>query len=304
MTNQGLIPTSTYEQALAAVQREEFQKGLKPPKPPLAKIFVESIEYQNLDPANEAEIQDFEKRRAEREVKQHQIEQLARDRGVSRTLLDRESREPPEVPTIQVHDQEFDDRVLTNSTADASARFYASAQRSLNEQQMSDAFRRHLVEANEHHPNARLVPQYFDISGRGETITVPETPEQPPNPIREITDMLGGELGNAAVGLTSGLVNVGVAAYRNSPTAIRVIQEAMRVSQLYGMPAGRGVLQAAGISGSVLSSLMRNTGHALGSTISAANHVLAVTDRRSVHHRANGVNVVGHVAGALRGNVF
>ena len=56
MTNQGLIPTSTYEQALAAVQREEFQKGLKPPKPPLAKIFVESIEYQNLDPASEAEM--------------------------------------------------------------------------------------------------------------------------------------------------------------------------------------------------------------------------------------------------------
>jgi hypothetical protein len=29
-----------------------------------------------------------------------------------------------------------------------------------------------------------------------------------------------------------------------------------------------------------------------------------VTDRRSEHHRGNGVNIAGHIAGALRGNMF
>jgi hypothetical protein len=301
MVNVGLVPVSTYEQALAAVQNEDFQKGLKQPKPPLAKFLVESLEYQNLDPANETEIQEFEKKRAEQEVKKHQIEQLARERGVSRTLLERESHEPPAPPTIQVHGQDFDERVYTNSLEDATARFYAVAQRSRNDRQMGNTFRQHLVEANEHHPNARIVPQHYDI---GETITLPETPEQLPDPIREITAMVTSELGSAATGLAGGLVNVAGAAYRNSPNAMQVIQEAVRVTQLYGLPAGRGVLQAAGISGSALGYLMRGTGHALGSTISAANHVLAVTDRRSEHHRGNGVNIAGHIAGALRGNMF
>jgi hypothetical protein len=64
------------------------------------------------------------------------------------------------------------------------------------------------------------------------------------------------------------------------------------------------VLEAAGISAAGVGYLLRGTGYALSGTLSAANHVLAVTDRRSEYHRGNGVNVVGHIAGALRGNIF
>ena len=107
----GLVPVSACEQALAAVQQEEFQKGLKRPEPPLAMFFIESLEYQSLDPANEEEILQSEKRLAEQETKRQHFEQLARKRGISRTLLKRESHEPPALLPIQVQDSAFDDRV-------------------------------------------------------------------------------------------------------------------------------------------------------------------------------------------------
>ena len=201
---------------------------------------------------------------------------------------------------MQVHDRGFDELVYTNSVADASARFYAVSQRAINDRQMRTTFRQHLEDANEDHPTNRIAPEFYDIS---DTLALPAVPETLANPTREIAAMVGSELSSAAGTLASGALSASMAAYRNSPSALEVIQEAFRVSNLYGVPAGRRVLQGAGISAEVLGYLMRGTGHALSGTISAANHVLAVTDRRSEYHRANGVSVVGHLAG-LRGNLF
>ena len=311
MVNYGMIRQQTFEEVARLVELDDFNKSV--PKPNrIPKFVLESMELSQIDPNNEEEIVQFEQRKREQELKKQQIEKVSQERGVSRAVMQHAMREPPNIPQVTTHDDDFERRTYTNSLEEATRNFYAAVQRSENVRTLGNQLRQELGEANRSQPHIRVArspDQYF--------LTPPSTPPNeldirvgPAVPAREILNLVGSGVGMAAGGLASGTVSLSAAAYRNSPSAAQTIQEALRLAAKYGPAAGQAALTAGGISASILSFMAQGlargaivSGNALSNTASAASDVLAVANRGSDHSRAMGINLVHHVGG-LRHNMF
>jgi len=306
MVNYGLVRQQTFEEVARQVELDDFNKSV--PKPNrVSKFVLESMELSQIDPANEEEIMQHERRQREQELKKKEIERVSQERGVSRAMMEHAMHEPPPVPQVDVHDDGFEGRIYANTLEQAVRNFYAAAARTESIRRLGIQTRQEIEAANQSQPHIRVSrnpEQYF--------LTPPSTPPNeldiptPAVPVREILDLVGSGVGRGA----SELVSLSNAAYRNSPSAAQAIQEALRLAIRYGPPAGDAALRAAGISASILSFMATGlargaivSGNALSNTASAASHVLAVANRGSDHSRAMGINLAHHIGG-MRGSVF
>ena len=301
MVSAGLIRQSTYEEVAAQVELDNFRVKL-PDR--AAKFTLESLELQQINPANEEDIIAFETRKREQEARRQEIDRVAQQRGVSRAILDESTRPPREVPTINVHDNDFEERRYANSLEQALANWNAATARVENTRRLSQELRTRLGEAHRQQPHVRVggarEPEFFDLSP-------PPTP--PPEEIDLHTPAIpraGDVLYNtAAVGGQLALA-AGGAAIRNAPAAIETVAEAARLTQQYGPTVARAALQAAGVSaqalGVIATGLARGTlatGSAVTGAVATAGHVMAAaapSHRGTDFQRANGVQFVGRVA--------
>ena len=97
MVAYGLVRQQTFEEVARQVELDDFSKSV--PKPQrVAKFVLESMELSQIDPNNEEEIMQFEKRQREQELRKKEIERVSQERGVSRSIMEHAMREPPPVP--------------------------------------------------------------------------------------------------------------------------------------------------------------------------------------------------------------
>ena len=306
MVNTGLRPQSTYEQVAAQVELDDFRVKT-PNRAP--KFLLESLELQQISPANEEDIIAFENRKREQEARQAEIQRVAQARGVSHVLLDQATSER-RVPTIDLENDDFEQRRYANSLEAATANWLAATSRVRNTRALSEQLRQRLGEAHRQQPHVRvgarnMEPEFFDLASE---------PPTPPNEVDidlhtpavpRASDVLyhtvagGGQLALAAGG----------AALRNAPAAIETVAEATRLVQQYGPDVAMGALSAAGVSaqalGAIASGVARGTlatGSAVSSAVATAGHVLAVaapSHRGTDFQRANGVQFASRVAQGL-----
>ena len=304
MVTAGLIRQSTYAEVAAQVELDSFRKNVALPDR-AAKFTLESLELQQISPQNEQDILAFERRKQEQEARKQEIDKVAQERGVSRAILDRSTRSGPEVPTINVHDQDFEERRYASSLEQAIANWNAATSRVENTRRLSEELRQSLGEAHRQQPHVRVggarEPEFFDLS----------PPPTPPNEVdidlhTPAIPRAGDVLYNTAAVGGQLAIAAGGAAIRNAPAAIETVQEVARLVQMYGPDMARTTMLAAGVSAEVLRTILTGiargslaTGSALTNVVSATGHVLAAaapSHRGTDFQRANGVQFAGRVA--------
>ena len=326
MVTAGLIRQSTYAEVAAEVELDSFRKNVRLPDR-AAKFTLESLELQQISPQNEQDIIAFERRKQEQEARKQEIDKVAQERGVSRAILHQSTRSGPEIPTINVHDNDFDERRYANSLQQSTANWMAATQGLESTRRLAAELRQSLGEAHLQQPHVRVGgsrgPEIYDIASAPttpraidlHTPAVPSAGERAAAAADDTRMMYetvagGGQLVRSAGGATGQLVMAaGGAALRNAPAAIETVQEVARIVQMYGPDVARTTMQAAGVSAEalrmILSGIARGTlatGSALTNVVSATGHVLAAAapvHRNTDYQRAMGVQFVGRVASGM-----
>ena len=287
----GMHRISTYEEVMREIELDKFK--VKAPDR-LATFILEAPEMISLDPENEEEIIEFEKRKRAERARRDEVEEVAQQRGVSRAQLELLTRQPRQ-QILDQRDDGFETRRLENQMAMDVQVYDAAAARAENVERIRGILRQQLASANRSDPLVRLADEdtvFHDIS------TPPDvdpgnlpTPSVPRGTIRTVRNLASAGLSAASFGADM-IENVG-------PPTVDLIAEAARLTARYGPTMARSTLRAAGVGAQGLGLIARGSGHAVAGLASASANVLASTIPANHRGRdfqlANGVSFVGHV---------
>ena len=159
----GMHRISTYEEVMREIELDKFK--VKAPDR-LATFILEAPEMISLDPENEEEIIEFEKRKRAERARRDEVEEIAQSRGVSRAQLELLTRQPRQ-PILDQRDDGFETRRLENQMAMDVQVYDAAAARAENVERIRGILRQQLASANRSDPLVRLADEdtvYYDIT--------------------------------------------------------------------------------------------------------------------------------------------
>ena len=267
---------STYEEVMQQIQLDDFK--LKGPDR-LATFILESPQLTTLE---DDEILEFEKRKRAEQARQNEIEQVAQQRGVSRTqleLLTRSSREP----LLEQGDDGFENRVMTNQMSVEMAAYNAATTRAGNIERVRGMLRETLP-APVSLANGVTVHDLATPPNEPIDLHLPSVPET-------VRAVAGGVFNAASLGADI-VQTVG-------EPSIDLIAEAARLTSRYGPSVARSTMRGAYHSAYMLARGVAAGGQAGGQAAVAAARLLASTVPASHRGRdfqlQNGVSFTGHL---------
>ena len=302
----GLHRRSTYEEAVAEVELDRFKDLVKLPDR-TAKFILEAPQLQALDPENEEEMLEFERRKAKQRARDEEVQQTARERGVNLHELRRatETRTPIQLDTREQDD--FERRRHMEHVAEAHMAYIAAEQRLANVHRVGRLARMDLRQAQKADPitfYGNDDTEFFDIDQEPEidlTLHTPSTPSRVMGAVRDVAGAASDAATGAAwmVGKTAGAVG----------TAADVSMEVGKIAAHYGPSVAQGTLVAAGLTagalyhGSMIAGYAAMAGGAAAYDVAhSAHRLLQATEperRTKDYSQSLGVRFVGKTANLL-----
>jgi hypothetical protein len=245
----GLQRKKTYDEVVFEIQMDDFKDSLKYPDR-TAKWILEAPQMVALqDPEDTEAILQYEKNRRAHQARHAQVEEMAQERGVSISALERHTRPTRAVLEPVPDDTEFETRKMEHTMATSMATYSAAAHRAENVEKIRNTLKEQFAARSRVlEPHIADETKFYDLT-------------TPPNEPEEIDLSLPSVPRRAASAVARGLVDSprmlarGVIAA--APPTAEALIESGRLTAKYGPGIARATMSTIGYTGQALGLVAR-----------------------------------------------